>query len=249
MARSLNGTSDYIATASNPTTTTSDLSVGIWVLATSFPANEIYPIYNGNGASSGFGLFFPASTGILHFLFGGVRDQASGVAISLGVWHHILGVWISSSGTMLQYVDGVLANSISGIGAPHAATGQCLLGCASDITRFWPGSLADGTIWTAALTAAEASALFQGARPSQIRPLSLAFWMPLTGLQSPEPDLSGGKFNGTLNGAPAPAFGPPITAFTPRWPRSLLVSAGPTIILPFDVNMGQGYRQTRVVAY
>jgi hypothetical protein len=83
------------------------------------------------------------------------------------------------------------------------------------------GSTADIAIWQAALTASEIKALSLGARPNTIRSTALLLWWPLDGLQSPEPDLSGNAHNGTVNGAAAPAFGPPIAPFTPRWPQLL----------------------------
>jgi hypothetical protein len=99
--------------------------------------------------------------------------------------------------------------------------------CRNGASLFNNGQLADFAIWSVLLTAAEASALAKGARPNTIRSASLVNWWPLGGIQSPEPDLSGNKNNGTLTGT-APAFGPPIAPFTPRWPQTLAAVAAPT---------------------
>jgi hypothetical protein len=84
------------------------------------------------------------------------------------------------------------------------ATGQAL-----------QGNMADTALWNVVLSATEIAALAKGIRPPQVRPAALIGYWPLDGLQSPEPDLSGNRNNGTLTGT-VNAFGPPIRPITPR---------------------------------
>lgn len=86
-------------------------------------------------------------------------------------------------------------------------------------TEQYLGSMADWAFWNVILTQEEIKALAAGIRPYRIRPKSLICYLPLGGLSSPEPDLSGNAFNGVVTGATY-ANDPPFTMFTPRWPRN-----------------------------
>lgn len=79
------------------------------------------------------------------------------------------------------------------------------------------GRVADWAIWSNILTQGEINALSTGVRPNRIRPDLLICYLPLDGLQSPEPDFSGNGYIGDLEGTTY-APNPPITMFTPRWP-------------------------------
>lgn len=61
---------------------------------------------------------------------------------------------------------------------------------------------AEFAFWSAALTASEVAALARGACPARIRRASLISYLPLLG-DSPEPDYSGARNNGTVTGATA----------------------------------------------
>lgn len=252
MARSFNGTSDLISTAatSGPSIST-PFTVAAWIFANSIGVDQSIIGSIDIGGNTGGVQLRISSGGALQLNDNNHAVLLSGLGTSVRTqtWALVAG---SYDGTNVNiYWNNTNASGTSAAGLGVAAHGY-MIGACTDINnvaiQFWPGQIADVAFWSAILTAQEISALVAGARPYSVRGKSITAWWPLTGLQSPEPDFSGNKNNGTLTGT-TPAFGPPIMQFTPRWPQSLLVSAGPTIILPFDVNMGQGYRQTRVVAY
>jgi hypothetical protein len=59
--------------------------------------------------------------------------------------------------------------------------------------------------------------------------------LPLDGIQTTEPDLSGFARNGTLTGTSAVA-GPPFTQFTPRWPQFPDVASAPSFQAAWALN-------------
>lgn len=160
----------------------------------------------------------------------GLWDPSTGPTISANAWFNFV-VTVATGGVVNSYINGV--SDASGTNALVASFNtNCTYG--SDASgNWWSGILADGALWNVVLGAAEILALSKGARPTSIRPpTALLFWNPLTGLQSPEPDLSGNLHSGTLTGT-VPAFGPPIMAFTPRWPQALMMPpVSPFTLMP-----------------
>lgn len=88
--------------------------------------------------------------------------------------------------------------------------------------------VAEACIWNVALTNNELAAYRAGVRPTLIRPASLVFYLPLTGIASPEPEFSGSRNNATLSGTPVLANHPPVSLFTRRQ----------VIFAPYDVAGG-----------
>jgi hypothetical protein len=124
---------------------------------------------------------------------------------------------------------GGTANSGTVIGA---ATANMCIGARTygGFQGYFCGLIADVALWGVELTQLEITALALGALPKTIRPNSRLGDWPLDGLQSPEPDLSGHAFNGTLtttSGTINPAFGPPVSPWTPRRPQEIFVAAAP----------------------
>lgn len=74
------------------------------------------------------------------------------------------------------------------------------------------GRVAQAAMWNTVLSTYEVGALQAGVSPSRIRPQSLVGFWPLYGTSSPEDDLSGHAYNGTLTGTTV-ATQPPGTAY------------------------------------
>jgi hypothetical protein len=145
---------------------------------------------------------------------------------SSGAWKNHILTWNNVTPLSTYYAAAVSKGTSSvnptfgtlgslSIGNTDATTGNSACTCA----------LAEFGMWNVVLTAAEISALTNGARPYTIRPVSLLAYYPLDGIQSPEPDISGNALNLTVTGATL-AAGPPVMPFSPRWPQ------GPSFIPP-----------------
>lgn len=147
-----------------------------------------------------------------------------------GVWHNIVFVSDFTTGGSVCYLDGVaLSMSTSGTpGTPsNSSGGPNLIGINGNGTGDPTNAiLADVVVWNALLTASEAKALAQGARPNRIRPGTIAGWWPLDGLSSPEQDYSGNVSNGTVTGTTLASGPPTMPITTPRYPRFELFTGG-----------------------
>jgi hypothetical protein len=133
------------------------------------------------------------------------------------VWCHSAFTYSAANG-LRTYFNGASDGTTASTGNPANASAAPFTVSVdtNNAGRNYSGSIADATLWSAELSAAEIVALAKGARPRSIRPLGLSVWWPLDGLRSPEPDLSGNARNGVLSGSSI-GSGPPFMAFTPRW--------------------------------
>jgi hypothetical protein len=153
-----------------------------------------------------------------------IHVDPGSASLSLSTWYHTAATW--DGATLTTYVNGALDGTASGSGSLGGNAGHSTAIGWDEATpgRNFNGSIGECCIWSVALSASEVLALAKGARPFNVRPLSILGGWSLDGLASPEPDFSGNKNNGTLTGT-ALAFGPPLMQFTPRWPQ----------FAPFDV--------------
>jgi len=224
MARSFNGSSDIITLGALPVCRTTNFSFAFWFWLNAAPsAGSYFTFFNFNSSALAFYIkdtlkfaFYPGNT---FASFNQSSDPwTASSAISAASWNHV--AVVASGGTSATlYTNGAQNGSALSYGASggSATVTSSLIGNDnSGLGRFWNGRVADLFFIDAVLTPLEIAALARGIRPASIRPkVSSLNWWPLDGLQSPEPDLSGNKNNGTLTGTSL-AFGPPVTMITPR---------------------------------
>lgn len=228
MARSFSGSGTDGIDIGDPAAytfgSTVTLSLSAWIYPTSNTDGIIFGKLT-SGAES-FVLRFDrsASNKIAFVIFNSASVGSALLSTTLSsslvnTWVSVVGTWDGT--TQKIYINGALDNSVAFGGTGLGSLGGnhwCIGHDFANGNTIFTGNIADCGLWNVTLTAAEIAALNRGARPLQIRPSALVGYWPLTGLQSPEPDLSGNKNNGTLTGT-TPAFGPPIAQFTPRWPQ------------------------------
>lgn len=239
MARSFNGSSDYIQlpfagwTAINGG---SAMSMSCWFKGSAAQScirlqTNSYAILFYSGASGPTGSSQHCVLAWDGTATGGLAWTGSGSPASPqdSNWHHLAMSW-QQNVLFAIYTDGALTASRVAANVvidTFTSTGFAALGVyGGGPSEYVSGVIADAAVWTAALTAGEIAGLARGARPFQIRRGSLVSYYPLTGIQSPEPDLSGLANNGTVVGT-INAFGPPVMQFTPRWPQVVVAGTGP----------------------
>jgi hypothetical protein len=240
MARSLNGSTDFITITGGTSTLTSATpqSVSLWVYVTAYPASLAGLVVLRGGGGGSFVALYIESDGKLqaYMSVGGINP--GNTIISLNTWTNVvLTTDGGATGTMATFIAGsadatVSGSNVSGYVTPLSGV-TCNIGADEGFasTRRFNGRIADVGIWNgAALTALEIKALSLGVRPGVIRPKSLQIWFPLSGLQSPEPDLSGSATSSTLTGTTS-AFDPPLLPFTRRWPQKLIDA----VVSPFTL--------------
>jgi hypothetical protein len=230
MARTFNGTSDLIALGSpaklNAATTVFSFS-GWFMFTSNLTAARYQTIIVKNGSPGPVFLGGGANTNTLSLYFRGAGGQVQidpTATFPINTWMQG-GFTYNSATTSVLYINGAVLSSLGVVGAINAGAGTWQINAGS-----FPGIFADFAFWNAELSAAEMRAIGVGyARPGRIRPLSLIGWWNMDGLQSPEPDLSGNQYNGTLTGTTS-GFGPPISMFTPRWPQFMAPVTVPTLM-------------------
>jgi Concanavalin A-like lectin/glucanases superfamily len=225
MARSFNGSGDQIALAAGFAPAAINFSIACWVNPSTNNGSAGHKgrtILCSNNAGSGFNFQLSTGTGTPSVLELDLTNAnvlgTSTATVADGSWAHVGATWVNGTKTVSFYINGVFDSSAVGPVALNNAAGYVIGANPGSGGQFFyfGGSMADLLFCTSILTASQFSGLFRGTRPAALGfPLTLN--MPLDGLQSPEPDLSGNAFNGTLTGT-AKAFGPPFAPFTPRWP-------------------------------
>jgi hypothetical protein len=240
MARSFNGSTDYIDCGASVPNATTAITTAAWVYVTSLvPAYQgIYSKSNYPNAlnqilvkSSGKFAYYVVLVGI-----GLVGLDPGTNAISTGSWHHIAMTFDSADGFLRGYLDGVADGTTSAASGNNLGTtwGGVSTAIGNDLAsagRNFSGTIADAAQWNnVALTPSEIAALASGIRPYRIRRSALVGYWPLEGTASPEPDVIGGN-NGTLTGTSLAAN--PFNYTTPKYgSRSFNGSSD-------SINMGQ----------
>lgn len=217
MARNFAGGTDVVNLGAQASLTLMNniVSWSAWFYATS---SVSFGGIIGNYSSGGQNVFtvFPN----LSYFWTGGNATGSG-SYSNNTWNHVAVTWdgtlANNSDQIRGYLNGTLDASNNSASNTSGAR-VFRIGFSDGGGAAFQGYIADVAGWNVILSVAEIVALSKGARPHTIRPKSLTAYLPLDGLQSPEPDLSGNKLNGTVTGT-AKAPGPPVMMFTPRWPH------------------------------
>lgn len=208
MARSFNGTSDYIdlgnITAMNPTT---PFTLGCWAKVASTTAFKAF-ITRGRSSSRGyeFGSSSSAAPGTLAFTKSAVVVIDSLLGLTANAWMFYACVvtstnvhfFIMSAAGVVTTVD--KANSSAFAGTPaEGAIGADYNSAGTGRQDWMSGSLANITAHMGvALTDKQLQALaWMGAQGVSVKP---TLDMPLFGNPTTEPDYSGNKTGGTLTG-------------------------------------------------
>ncbi|GAA1939693.1 hypothetical protein GCM10009738_11110 [Kitasatospora viridis] len=165
------GAGGSAATSGPVLDTTKSFSVSAWAnLQQLGSANQTFAVQQGSTAS-GFSLDYVGSSG--HWQFGrpnadtmnSSHVQAVSNAAATTGWHHLVGTWDATSGTMRLYVDGVAQNSTATDTTPFAANGPLVIGRGywnGTPTNFVNGEVTDVQAYQRVLSPADVGALYSG---------------------------------------------------------------------------------------
>ena len=135
----------------------------------------------------------------------GSYTNASGGSYSSNTWHHLAGVYTSSS-SRTAYLDGT-AGTPNTTSTTITGIDELILGAEyAGGYNFGDCDVAEVGVWNVALSAAEISALANGASPLLIRPGALAHYAPL--IRDPWVDRFSGVF--TITDSPSAITHPRI---------------------------------------
>lgn len=159
----------------------------------------------------------------------GENRADSTAATSLNTWHHVCGVFTSSTDRAVL-LDGANKGTTSASRAPAAPT-ILVVGAgfnSSAYHSYWSGRIAEVGIWNAALTDSEAMMLASGVSPLRVRRASLVRYYPLFSYTGDAPNYTG--VAGTLtdvNTVGIAAHAPVGPMFGLDLARPYIVSAAP----------------------
>ena len=222
MARSFNGSNQYMGSSHSPVNAFPFTACG-WFQLASIPAAQCPFVVGSNGSGAIImyfsvnspGNFYAVCTDGSNFPFAEISNS-----LSENIWYHLAASasWNGTNVSITAYLNG--DNKTTGGGNLSFGGGMInsYIGVFDDGSSYkFNGAAADVAVWNVILSDGEIAALGKyGARPNKVRSGNLVQWYPLWGLSSPEPDLSGNKHNMILTNAPPIAPGPPVMMFTPR---------------------------------
>ena len=218
MARTFaSASSQYMATATTPVTA-APLTLSCWFKPANVTADMGLLSIQDTGVNQRFVLAFLGATAGDPCRFRGNAFSALSPTglVSQGVWAHAAGVAVSTA-SRTCYVNGsggtTDTNSVTPTGLDAIEIGS--IG-GTGRSSYADADICEAALWNVALTQNELTALSQGVLPLRIRPLSLVWYAPVWGFQSPEIDLTSGARSMTLTNAPAQANHAPVDVFSSR---------------------------------
>lgn len=207
MARNFVAASSQWLTISSALVSTPPFTLAAWIRPTSailIDGNYHSVLTISDNSTKYFALYTNPSGGVSAYVnngAGGTGESAVG-SLTGGTWAHAAAVFASTT-SRTGYKDGAAGTanttslSLSGLTRTQIAT--LWTG-----TNNFSGDIAEATIWSAALDAAELAALAAAVSPLLVRPTALVEYWPIIGQYSPEIALVG-RNELTLNNTPTAA--------------------------------------------
>lgn len=211
MARNFIAASSQSLTSASSPVSGMPFTVACWVRPVAQTAAAIRELIQLRDAAAHTYFFSLATTGgVTAGLFDGTVNDSTAVTSALvtaGAWNHAVAVYAGTS-SRSAYLNG--GNKVTSVVATSAVTpNEVDVGMYAGI-QFMNGDIAEGAIWSIALTDTEIASLALGVSPLLIRPTSLVSYWPLVGVESPERDRMVAKIDLALTNAPAQATHPPM---------------------------------------
>ncbi|MFA6393867.1 MAG: LamG domain-containing protein [Patescibacteria group bacterium] len=171
-ARNYTATTNKITTGSVVTTATNNFTIDTWVnWSGSSTGYGQYLVYNGNSGTSGWGIYLNSSDSHqIHFLYGGVIDVDTNIALSSNSWNHI--VMKRDNGTLYGYLNGALFYSGSA-SVPNTPSGYTYIFGDQNANDAFNGLIDEVRISNTARTAAEIRQAYEVGR--RTHPITIDF--------------------------------------------------------------------------
>ena len=157
-ALTLNGTSQYVNFTANPSQSPTGITIAFWVAANTPPLDgftrSIVLVTNKNNK------FFYLTIDQNNKIFSTLLDQAGSAESSFipEVWTHVLMTYNGNDNKL--YINGVLADTFTGVGNMSAYFSAILLGKVLTENKYLQGSIDELYIYNRALSPAEVTQLY-----------------------------------------------------------------------------------------
>jgi Concanavalin A-like lectin/glucanases superfamily len=219
LARSFNGTSDFIDVGNSSVLNPASITVSCWVFWNGTyqdpGAEQWFVGRDDNVLGRAFALGLVASSPHLIVQINGAANFGGTTnSLPASSWAHIAFTGSSAAGYN-TFLNGTAGTSGGSGTTMNSTTGDVTIGkrTYSGNEGFVSGNIADIAIWNTILTGTQISNLASGQRANTIGAnANLVGYWPIVG-QSPEPDKSGNSNNGVLTGTTIVAGPPSLQLF------------------------------------
>jgi hypothetical protein len=148
---------------------TGDLSISCWVKPESFTENAVLVAKGGASVNNGYNLILLTSGKIASDIFEANGSDDSYVrtsdVLSTGTWYYITMTYTASTGKILIYINGSLANlevDTQNATSIYANTDPFTIGSGSTGSNSYDGIIDEVGVWNRILTSTEITALYNG---------------------------------------------------------------------------------------
>jgi hypothetical protein len=218
LARSFNGTSDFLNSASSMTLgSTTVLSVSFWLYWNANASNDLLALESSTNYNSNSGAFVIDPNGssgggfVSNVKVGSAYLQCHSNQPTAAAWHHVLIVWdiTTTTNTCHQYIDGTdTGATVTSSGNSGTFTNQTLYVMSrAGTSLFGAGRISDITIWNTALTSGNATSLAACGNPESISNGNILYHWPIKQVSPETPGATGGAVNLTVTGTTNVASG------------------------------------------
>jgi hypothetical protein len=186
MARTFNGTNQYLRTSSAPAIGF-PMTLAAWCRSTSMTETRtVIAVGQAPAATRHRNQIELRTTGAISI--GSIASPTTASAVTTATtavnqWFHAAGVVASLSSRTIYLNGGNAVTNTATIGAYSTFTemgiGAQQSFSANTYENFWAGDLAEVGVWNVALTSEEVASLGRGVTCDQVRPQSLVFYAPL----------------------------------------------------------------------
>jgi hypothetical protein len=157
-ALTLNGTSQYVNFTANPSQSPTGITIAFWMAANTPPVDGFLRsiVYVADKNNKSVYLVIDQSNKI----FSTIYDQSGAAESSFtpGVWTHVLMTYNGNDNKL--YINGVLADTLTGVGDVSAYFSAILLGKILNSNKFFQGSIDELYIYNRPLSPAEVTQLY-----------------------------------------------------------------------------------------
>jgi hypothetical protein len=187
MAYNFVSTSTQYISSSSPSMNVHPTTISAWIYANSNTAAMTVVNFSQTSANFGFRLTLAgqlatdpvraASVSSATTAIATIGDGGNPNGFNVNTWHHVCGVFTSSSSRTV-YRDGVVG-STSSVFVDVTNLTSIFIGALSGGTTLMNGYISDMAIWSVALNTGEINSLAKGFSAKRIRPQSLTYYVPL----------------------------------------------------------------------
>ena len=177
-ALDFDGVNDYLDCGTTTNYDTGDLSVAIWVNASSSRTGTVYAFSNsGSPSFAGFDFVINTSNQIRIRRSTMTKSNETSfltTGFSSDTWQHLAFTYNESTNTIKVFLNAVLQDTSIGFTQTNTASKKLTIGSYKGTGNFFNGELSNAVIWNTELTSTQVTEIYNEGRPSDLHSFSTA---------------------------------------------------------------------------